>query len=149
MKLKNNNMKYIIIIFSLAICTSLFGQIEQNVNKTSGTSTNQINSIDSIRFNTTTLEMEIILNNGSVESHAIRDINNVTFAGQLVGEIASLDCNGSNINGSLISEIAANGVSAEIDYTGGNGGVHSGQSVSSTHNLFSLHYVIKQKHKIP
>jgi hypothetical protein len=40
---------------------------------------NAINDIDSIRFNGTQTEMQIVLTNGTVVSHAISDINNVTF----------------------------------------------------------------------
>jgi uncharacterized protein (TIGR02145 family) len=50
----------------------------------------------------------------------------------VVGEITSLDCAGANINGTLVEGVAASGVSAEISYAGGNGGTHSGQTVTST-----------------
>jgi uncharacterized protein (TIGR02145 family) len=40
---------------------------------------NDINDIDSIRFNGTQTEMQIVLTNGTVVNHAISDINNVTF----------------------------------------------------------------------
>ena len=76
--------------------------------------------------------MEIILNNGSVESHAFSDIDNVTFSGQLIGEIITIDCAGATTNGTLISAVAANGVTVDIDYTGGNSGAHLGQTVIST-----------------
>jgi uncharacterized protein (TIGR02145 family) len=66
----------------LLISGTALGQIEQNVNKTSGTVSNVINDIDSIRFNAGQTEMQIILNNGTVVNHAISDINNVTFSGQ-------------------------------------------------------------------
>ena len=125
-------MKYLCIAFTLMISASVFAQIQQNVNKTSGPASNPISDIDSIRFNGSQTEMEIILNNGNIESHTISDINNVTFSGQLVGEVTSLDCAGANINGALIEGVAASGVSAEVAYTGGNGGPHNGQTVIST-----------------
>lgn len=48
------------------------------------------------------------------------------------GEITSLNCSGANNTGSLWSGISAIGVSSNVPYTGGNGGPHSGQTVSST-----------------
>jgi uncharacterized protein (TIGR02145 family) len=125
-------MKNLYLIAALLISSATFGQIEQNVNKTTGTETNAINDIDSIRFNAAQTEMEIILNNGNIESHTISDINNITFSGQLVGEVTSLDCAAANITGTLVEGVAASGVSAEIGYTGGNGGPHNGQTVTST-----------------
>ena len=125
-------MKYLCIAFTLIISTSVFAQIQQNVNKTTGPASNPISDIDSIRFNGSQTEMEIILNNGNIESHTISDINNVTFTGQLVGEVTSLDCAGANINGALIEGVAASGVSAVVSYIGGNGGPYNGQTVNST-----------------
>ncbi len=72
-------MKRIITILCIAFSWVAYGQIQQNVNKTSGSASNLINDIDSIRFNSSTAVMEIILNNGNVESHTISDIDNVTF----------------------------------------------------------------------
>ncbi|MGE5356173.1 MAG: BspA family leucine-rich repeat surface protein [Deltaproteobacteria bacterium] len=48
------------------------------------------------------------------------------------GSIGSLDCPGATINGTLTVGVAASGVSAAVGYTGGNGGTHSGQTVTST-----------------
>ncbi len=75
-------MKNLFIALALMISGTAFGQIEQNVNKTTGTVSNAINDIDSIRFNANQTEMQIILNNGTVVNHSISDINNVTFSGQ-------------------------------------------------------------------
>ena len=55
------------------------GPIQHSVNKPSGSVLNAINDIDSIRFNGTQTEMQIVLTNGTVVNHAISDINNVTF----------------------------------------------------------------------
>jgi hypothetical protein len=49
-----------------------------------------------------------------------------------IGVIASLDCNNATNVGILTWGQTANGVSASIPYTGGNGGTYSGQSISST-----------------
>ena len=125
-------MKILYLALTLLICIFVFGQLEQNVNKTSGTETNLLNDIDSIRFNGNQTEMLIILNNGNTENHSISDINNVTFSGQLIGQITSLDCSGATINGTLVEGVTASGVSADIDYTGGNTGSHNGQTVNST-----------------
>ena len=125
-------MKNLYIAIGLLISGSAFGQIEQNVNKTTGTESNPITEIDSIRFNAGQTEMEIIFNNGSMESHTIADIDNVTFSEEIAGVITSLDCAGATINGTLFDGVAASGVSVEIGYTGGNGGPHNGQTVTST-----------------
>jgi hypothetical protein len=48
------------------------------------------------------------------------------------GTITALNCASAVGNGSLVSGVAASGVSSRIPYTGGNGGPHYGQTVSST-----------------
>jgi uncharacterized protein (TIGR02145 family) len=48
------------------------------------------------------------------------------------GSIGSLNCGGSTVMGSLANGQAASGVSASVPYTGGDGGAHSGQTVTST-----------------
>ncbi len=120
------------IALALLVSGTALGQIEQNVNKTTGTVSNAINDIDSIRFNAGQTEMQIILNSGTVVNHAILDVNNVTFSGQLIGVLTGLDCAGASINGLLVQGSAASGVSFVFSYTGGNGGVHNGQTVPST-----------------
>jgi uncharacterized protein (TIGR02145 family) len=52
--------------------------------------------------------------------------------GQLIGDISSLDCGSASNIGTLSEGISASGVSSVVSYTGGNGGAHSGQIVSST-----------------
>jgi hypothetical protein len=58
------------------------------------------------------------------------------FGGQLkstkVGSITLLNCASATNNGTLTSGIAANGISSSVPYTGGNGGTHNGQTVTST-----------------
>jgi len=51
---------------------------------------------------------------------------------QLIGEISSLDCINASVNGSLVENSAASGVSFIVNYTGGNGGAHNGQVVASS-----------------
>jgi uncharacterized protein (TIGR02145 family) len=48
------------------------------------------------------------------------------------GMIGALNCANGVPSASLVSGVAANGVSVQVPYTGGNGGSHNGQSVSST-----------------
>ncbi len=48
------------------------------------------------------------------------------------GVLTSLNCAGATVTGSLVSGQVASGVSFSVPYTGGNGGIHSGQTVSST-----------------
>jgi uncharacterized protein (TIGR02145 family) len=123
------NLIYLVLVLS---SLTAYGQIIQNVNKTSGTVPNPITQIDSIRFNTVTNQMEIIQTNGNAENHVISDIINVTFSGQLIGTLTTIDCVGAITTGTLTSGTAANGVSTAISYTGGNAGTYSAQNVAST-----------------
>jgi uncharacterized protein (TIGR02145 family) len=50
----------------------------------------------------------------------------------LSGSISTLDCAGATVTGSLLLNQAASGVSVSVPYTGGNGGIHDGQVVTST-----------------
>ena len=70
------NFFFYLILFSSLIST---GQTQQNINKNTGTSSNVIATIDSIRFNSSSTTMEVVLQNGTVESHSIADIVNVNF----------------------------------------------------------------------
>ena len=74
-------MKYLYIALALMMSGTVIGQIGHSVNKPSGSVLNPINGIDSIRFNGTQTEMQIVLTNGSVVNHTIAMINNVTFTG--------------------------------------------------------------------
>ncbi len=123
------NSIYLVLVLS---SLTAYGQITQNVNNTSGTVPKPITQIDSIRFNTVTNQMEIIQTNGNAENHVISDIINVTFSGQLIGTLTTIDCAGATTTGTLTSGIAANGVSTAISYTGGNAGTYSAQNVAST-----------------
>jgi hypothetical protein len=50
----------------------------------------------------------------------------------IVGSITALTCASATNSGTLTSGIAASGVSSSVPYTGGNGGTHNGQTVTST-----------------
>ncbi len=71
-------MKNIFTIFFSICCLSLSAQTQQNINKPSGTVSNPITEIDSIRFNGTN-QMVVVTTNGN-ESHALTGITNVTFS---------------------------------------------------------------------
>jgi hypothetical protein len=46
------------------------------------------------------------------------------------GAISTLDCDNASLSGTLIAGVPANGLSASVPYTGGNGGAHDGQTVN-------------------
>jgi hypothetical protein len=48
------------------------------------------------------------------------------------GAITTLSCGTATNSGTLIAGVAASGVSSVVPYTGGNGGLHNGQTVTST-----------------
>jgi hypothetical protein len=73
-------MKIFYSLLIVLIASKGYSQTQQNINTNSGTVSNWINQIDSIRFNSNTNQMEVILQGGSNESHALGDINNVTFS---------------------------------------------------------------------
>ncbi len=125
-------MKTILFLFFATFSISAFSQIQQNVNKTTGTVSKPITQIDSIRFNTNTNQMEIIQTNGNSENHTISDVINVTFSGQLPGTISTLDCISASVSGALTAYSAASGVSVTIPYNGGNGGPYNNQNILST-----------------
>ncbi len=50
----------------------------------------------------------------------------------VAGSISALDCSNANLTSTLTAGVAASGVSVSVPYTGGNGGSHGGQTVSST-----------------
>ena len=55
-----------------------------------------------------------------------------TFGGICPGTITALTCASATNTGTLTQGTAASGVSSSVPYTGGNGGTHSGQTVTST-----------------
>ena len=76
-----------------------------------------------IIFNTSTVCLEI--NVGSSNSPSWQGI-------KCLGSITGINCGGATLIGSLLSNQIASGVSVSVPYTGGNGGVHAGQTVTST-----------------
>ena len=70
------NIFFYLLLFSSIISVA---QTQQNINKNTGTVSNAINTIDSIRFNASSTIMEVVLQNGTIESHPISDILNVNF----------------------------------------------------------------------
>ncbi len=55
-----------------------------------------------------------------------------TVGGQCPGALSSLNCGSATFAGILVSGNAASGVSFTVPFSGGNGGPHNGQTVSST-----------------
>jgi hypothetical protein len=51
---------------------------------------------------------------------------------EYTGIIGGISCGSATINGTLIFGQSATNVSASVPYTGGNGGAHNGQTVTST-----------------
>lgn len=51
---------------------------------------------------------------------------------QPVGAISSLSCGSADNSGTLVASFPSSGVSSVVPYSGGNGGTHSGQVVTST-----------------
>jgi hypothetical protein len=139
---KNNNerrMKKVIfnflsvVVFFLGMHSMVYGQIDQRVHlQTGSVKSTPISVIDSIRFGSGGASMEIIKTSGGSETHQLNAIQKVDFQGAPVGSISTLDCVSSTNTGTLTSGTAASGVSASVPYTGGNGGTHNGQTVSST-----------------
>jgi uncharacterized protein (TIGR02145 family) len=72
-------MKNSFIILLSYISFFTLGQTRQNINKNTGTVSNVLTTIDSIRFNGSSTTMEVVLQDGTVESHSISDIQNVNF----------------------------------------------------------------------
>ena len=69
---------FIILLSIISFCA--LAQTRQNINKNTGTVSNVLTTIDSIRFNGSSTTMEVVLQNGTIESHSISDIQNVNFA---------------------------------------------------------------------
>jgi len=90
-------LKNLFITSLMLISTTALGQIQHNVNKTTGTVSQPTIAIDSIRFNGNQTEMEIILQNGGSEIHSLSTIINVTFFGaddSISYPSGSVFCNG-------------------------------------------------------
>jgi len=76
-----------------------------------------------------------VLPSGGTNGQIITNCDGVptwTTGGICPGKIASLNCAGATVNGSLNNGELASNVSFVITYTGGNGGSYSSQSISST-----------------
>jgi hypothetical protein len=70
------NIFFYILVFSSFLASA---QTLQNINKNTGIVSNSITTIDSIRFNGSSTNMEVVFQNGIVETHSISDIVNVNF----------------------------------------------------------------------
>ncbi len=74
-------------------------------------------------YNTTTMCLEINLGNANAPNWT---------SIKCQGSVSSLDCSNAAQTGTLTAGTAASGVSVQVPYTGGNGGSHAGQTVTST-----------------
>lgn len=79
-KSKSSTSLYLIIAEVFIFCNNpLASQIQQNIIKKTGSANNLLSAIDSIRFDISETQMEVVLQNGSLESHAIADIKMAGF----------------------------------------------------------------------
>jgi uncharacterized protein (TIGR02145 family) len=85
-------MKKILTFSFTLLCWSTFAQTLQNINKNTGTVSNPINQIDSIRFDTVTNQMEVVLQSG-IQTHALADVINVTITSNSCGSVTDIDGN--------------------------------------------------------
>lgn len=123
-------MRHFLAVILVVVCFKSFGQIQHQINTIQGpVITNDISTIDSIRFNGST-QMEVIFNNGSNSNHNINDIINVTFSGTPIGTVNALNC--SSNTDTLFAGDTVNGITAIIGYLNGNGGPYNGETVTST-----------------
>jgi uncharacterized protein (TIGR02145 family) len=77
-------------------------------------------------FNATQSNMSI---NSPSSGRSVRCIKD---ASAITGTLGSINCGSATNTGTLTQGTAASGVSSSVPYTGGNGGSHSGQTVTST-----------------
>jgi uncharacterized protein (TIGR02145 family) len=91
-------MKNSFIILLSIVSFSALAQTRQNINKNTGTVSNVLTTIDSIRFNGSSTTMEVVLQNGTVESHSISDIQNVNFISASQHSCGATNVHNPNLN---------------------------------------------------
>jgi uncharacterized protein (TIGR02145 family) len=91
-------MKNSFIILLSIVSLSALAQTRQNINKNTGTVSNVLTTIDSIRFNGSSTNMEVVLQNGAVESHSISDIQNVNFISASQHSCGATNVHNPNLN---------------------------------------------------
>lgn len=74
-------MRVLFIVITLLASSLTFGQQEQNISTNAGVITHPIHQIDSIRFNTVSGKMEVVLSSGVIDSVAIESVEIVSFSG--------------------------------------------------------------------
>ena len=89
-------MRNYFILFCVTLSIGLQAQIQQNINKPSGTVSNPIAEIDSIIFNAAGDEMQVILQGGEILSHLLGEIDSVTFF--TITEPSAHSCGASNVH---------------------------------------------------
>ena len=86
-----------IVLLSIVSFWSV-AQTRQNINKNTGTVSNVLTTIDSIRFNGSSTTMEVVLQNGTVESHSISEIQNVNFISASQHSCGATNVHNPNLN---------------------------------------------------
>ncbi len=99
------------------------------------TNTSQLLSVPYALFSSSSNTANNGVPAGGTNGQFLTNCNGVatwTTAGQCPGTIASLNCAGTSNIGTLTADQLAASVSCNIPYTGGGGGTHNGQTVTST-----------------
>jgi 6-phosphogluconolactonase/glucosamine-6-phosphate isomerase/deaminase len=81
----------------------------------------------SINFDSTSANLD----NSSVNAYG-NSVRCIKDASAIPATVGALNCGSTSVTGTLTNGTAASGVSAEVAYTGGNGGSYATQSISST-----------------
>jgi uncharacterized protein (TIGR02145 family) len=89
-------MKNSILLIFLFIGCSIKAQVQQNINKPSGTVSNSISEVDSIRFNATGDSMQVVMQGGETVSHVLSEIDSVTFF--TITDPSAHSCGASNVH---------------------------------------------------
>lgn len=89
--------KYILLCFWYG---PLFiqAQIQQNINKPSGTVSNPIFIIDSIKFNAAGDEMQVVFLDSTLVTHPISEIESVTFSAISIADPSEHSCGVANVH---------------------------------------------------
>ena len=89
-------MRNYLILICVALSMGLQAQIQQNINKPSGTVSNALAEIDSIIFNAAGDEMQVVLQGGETINHLLGEIDSVTFF--TITDPSAHSCGASNLH---------------------------------------------------
>ena len=98
----------------------------------SSTSTNMIftNQALYLNYNYSDASFMAVGNNDGISIRCLKD--QTTSSQQPQGTIQSLNCSSATHTGTLTANTSVSGVSSEVPYQGGNGGMYTGQTINST-----------------